>query len=83
MSLYSLPEQYFADSENGTANAKTEYFLDKIERLYNKFCPIKIKSISHKNYTRPWITCDLKSAINHKHALFKRYKQAIVPFQIY
>ena len=82
-SLAFLAERYFYDNANQSVNVKTEYFLDEMNTLYNQFCPIKIKTISLRNYTKPWITRDLVSSINYKHTLFKRYKQSIVHFNIY
>ena len=82
-SLSLLPEQYFIDNANNSVDDKTEYFLDRINSSFNEFCPIKIKTVSYKKYTKPWITSDLISLINYKHILFKRYKQLNVPFSTY
>ena len=82
-SLSSLMTEYFRDNCNKNVNEKSKYFLDKLNRLYDMYCPKIVKTISRKKYSRPWITDDLITMINYKHTLFKRYKQSIVTFDIY
>ena len=62
---------------------KTEWFTEELWKQYNSCCPKKAKIVSYKTYIKPWITDDIKSLINQKHAHFKNYKRGIIPYETY
>ena len=61
-------------------NDQLTIFLDILMESYNKNCPIRTKIISQKQIEAPWISAQLKRAINEKHRLHKLSKndQSIV-----
>ena len=44
---------------------------------------MKVKTVSFKKLSRPWITESLTKEINFKHMLFKRFKEGVVDFVTY
>ena len=69
--------------DEGTVNYKVNSFLKKLSEIYDSCCPIRSKTISYKRFMRPWIDNQLIAAINHKHALYRDYKQGIVSYFTY
>ena len=73
-------------SANLEYDAKFDLFYDELMRLYNKFCPVKVKEIAVKNFKKPWITREIIQKIRDKHSLFRSFKNGITPlnqFQTY
>lgn len=81
--LADFVDEYFHHTWDADVNSKTKYFVEKLWSLYNECCPKKVKTISFKKYTRPWMTDELIASVNYKHVLFKHYKQSIIPFNAY
>ena len=64
-------------------NDSTLKFLSYLDELFCKFCPLKIKYISSKRSSKPWITSDLLKCIKTKSHYFKLFKQGLLSFEIY
>lgn len=64
-------------------NDRFSIFCDDIYDLYNKYCPVRMKSISVKRIRRPWLGGDIIKNVNRKHKLFKLYKEGSLSFNIY
>jgi len=58
-------------------------FICKLYDIYNCCCPIRKKYLSYKRCNKPWITDELVECINHKHALFRQYKNGNINFDAY
>jgi len=64
-------------------NITTQTFVDELFQVYNRCCPLRVKRISYSRFSRPWITDEHIISINHKHNMFRQYRQGIVSFQVY
>ena len=62
---------------------KCRVFHDTLYKLYNINCRLRSKLISKTSYLRPWITNAIKTQINRKHFLFRRYKRGEVDYGVY
>ena len=49
-------------------------FIDTIMYLYNLHCPVKVKTISGKDVSKPWIDVETKREIKNRNKLYKKYK---------
>ena len=79
----SFVRDFYEKSMHNDINFLTEWFCDNLLKLYDKHCPKKIKTVSRKRCSKPWLTDELIGCINYKHLLFKKYKLGIVPFSVY
>ena len=52
-------------------DSKVQIFENILSNCYMANCPIKIKRISYKNLTSPWISDSIKRSIHHKYLLLK------------
>ena len=55
-----------------------ESFICKLNDLYCSCFPIKIKFISEKRISKPWITLEIKRLIKQKSEYFKLYKMGFI-----
>ena len=53
-------------------------FSDRINYEYKKCFPLKVKHISLKRLTKPWITSDVKRLIHQKSEYFNMYRRGII-----
>ena len=53
-------------------------FTNKIDKIYQKCFPIKVKYISPKRHKNKWITQDVKNLINKKSEAFKKYRLGVI-----
>ena len=61
--------------ENDIRNSIIELTLDRIILSeFNKYCPIKTKTITQKDRKKPWIIIDLKLLINKRQNYFNLTK---------
>ena len=68
---------------NQDVSANTNNFFNNLFVIYSKCCPIKEKEISFTRLHKPWISDALMVSLNHKHKLFRQYKNGIVTFDHY
>ena len=62
---------YFGTVDDFDCNNKTYIFCSKLYDIYDMSCPVKLKRISLKRATKPWLTNSILSSINHKHHLYR------------
>ena len=62
----------------GDVNVDASNFIDRIDYLYCKSFPIKVKHISSKRLGKPWLTQDLLKQIKQKSFTFKKFKAGLV-----
>ena len=65
---------------NKNYNEKFDLFVDEIERIYKKCCPIKTKTLSETKIKKPWINHKIVLMIKRKHYLFQRYKNGALSY---
>ena len=53
-------------------------FCTKLDELYKKCFPTKVKFISSKRHKNKWITQDVKKLINKKSEAYKKYRQGLI-----
>ena len=53
-------------------------FSNKIDKIYQKCFPVKIKFISPKRQKNKWITQDVKKLINKKSETYKKYRLGLI-----
>lgn len=64
-------------------SSKVSIFNTEIFSLYNKNCPIKVKTMSFDRYRKPWIREVHMKCINRKHELFRKYKRGEANYNEY
>ena len=65
-------------TEDKDVNENFDTFIGIFDRLYNKFFPVKVKNISCKRMSNPWITTGLLNSIRHKNFLYKQFKLGLI-----
>ena len=73
----------FPLTDRHDVETNTERFCDELYEIYNTCCPMREKFVSANKLSKPWITTDLRLAINRKHALFRDYKRDHIDFNAY
>jgi len=68
---------------DSTCDEAIENIYNVIFREFNNCCPIKSKTVSHKNLTKPWISEDIRNYIRKKEAYFILLKQNKLPIHFY
>ena len=66
---------------SGDSNIVTEIFIDKLNELYRKCFPLKIKYLSKKRIEKPWLTDNLMHLTRLKSEYYKYYKLGIISKQ--
>ena len=59
-------------------NDRTAHFLRTINSIYCKCFPLKVKNISFKRISKPWLTQSILNSIKTKSKYFKLYKLGII-----
>ena len=59
-------------------NNNTEYFITKLNKIYCRCFPLKIKYISYKRLSKPWLTQRLKNLVKTKSDYYKLFKLGII-----
>ena len=57
---------------------RTEDFLDKLNKIYERCIPLKTKVISPKRYNSPWLTKALLKSIAVKHQMYRRHIRGLI-----
>ena len=65
------------------ANDYTNYLTSSLNRLLNKYFPIKCKIITHKRIQSPWITSKIKKCIEKKHRWYRLWKGGLITLTSY
>ena len=65
-------------NRNIDVNTACSNFVEKINNVYCKYFPIKVKFISDKRIGNPWLTPQLKKMINRKSEYFKLFKLGFI-----
>jgi len=66
-----------------SCDAAVSSLVDVISNEYNLHCPIKYKTISHKDAVKPWITNEITINIRKRQAYFCLVKQNKMPLNFY
>ena len=74
---------YERECEAKDVDFRTLWLVEKIQKMFDKHCPLKTKIVSYKSYAKPWLSKELIDAVNYKHLLFKKFKLGIIPFPTY
>ena len=64
-------------------NRQTNYFIDSVDKLYTSCFPLKIKYVSRKRLSKPWLTNEIFELIKMKSAYFKKLKRGDISLQFY
>ena len=59
-------------------NDKFSYFINTIDHIHRKNCKMKIKFLSEKRISSPWINNELLSSIKAKSNYFRLYKRGYI-----
>ena len=62
---------------------RTEDFLDKLNKIYERCIPLKTKVISPKRYNSPWLTKSLLKSIAVKHQMYRRHIRGLTSREDY
>ena len=68
---------------NQDVSSNTYNFCNNLFVIYSNYCQIKEKDISFTRLRKPWISDAIMVSLNHKHELFRHYKNGIVTFDHY
>ena len=66
-----------------SVDIRARIFQSKFYEMYDKCCPVRVKQLSFKRFSKPWIDDILMELINQKHQMYRDYKQQIIDFQTY
>ena len=64
-------------------NTETFRFLTWLNKVLNKYFPIRTKNLSNKKLRMPWLTRDIMKLIDKKHKLFIAVKRNLFSYQAY
>ena len=64
----------FFSNDNENINELCEHFVSNLNENYCKYFPAKVKYVSEKRLSKPWLTPQLKKLINKKSQYFKLLK---------
>jgi exonuclease III len=73
-----LSAVHWSCTDSDDVNVKTSQFMNRINKLYDKCFPIKIKYISIKRIRKPWLTSAILKSIKTKANYFKLYKLGVI-----
>ena len=51
---------------------------EKILKFYNLHCPIRSKTVSYKDFEKPWITTDIKQKMRLRQSYFKLFRRNLM-----
>ena len=66
---------------SGDLDSDVSSFVEKLNSLYRKHFPIKIKYISNKKNQNRWMTPEIIKLIKYKNLMFELYKNGLVPIE--
>ena len=64
--------------QNLDLNRVCNNFVQKLDNMYCKYFPVKVKCVSEKRLGKPWLTPQLKKMINRKSEYFKLFKLGFI-----
>ena len=64
--------------DHGDISSKTDKFINKLNQIYCKTFPLKIKYISQKRINNPWLTPVIKAMIKEKSTQYKLFRMGII-----
>ena len=59
-------------------NGRVRYFSQCLNKIYTKNCPLKIKNVSRRRLSKPWLTDEILDLVRLKYRYFNRYKRGII-----
>ena len=59
-------------------NINTKLFIETLDELYCRSFPVKVKYISCKRLSKPWLTSGLLKSIKNKSKYFKQFKLGLI-----
>ena len=62
-SISAFHHEYNAFLMNMNVNRKAEWFVNSLWKLYDQHCPKRTKTVSYKNFVKPWITNEIKTLL--------------------
>lgn len=78
------------DILNAATDVNSMYakFADDVQYLYDKCFPVKIKTLTVTEISKPWITKAIKTSISKKHKLYRNYQklrtdEAMAKYKLY
>ena len=66
------------DSNSTNVDFALKLLHERILLHYNTYCPIKIKFVSPKSLSKPWITTNIKTYMRQREAYFDLFKHGLV-----
>jgi len=70
-------------SVGNEVSSLVQEFQDTINEIYCREFPLKIKYLSQKRLSNPWLSCALLSAIKRKSSYYKMLKLGVISQQFY
>ena len=64
-------------------SAALDEMTDIIDDAYKQCCPVKIKTISYKDFTKPWISEEIIASIKKRQKFFLLYRQKKISKKTY
>ena len=71
------------DLSTRNVNDNTEKFISALDDLYCKSFPLKVKYLSHKRLSKPWLTNGLLTSIKNKSKYYKLFKLNLISESFY
>ena len=64
--------------DHGDVSSKADKFINKLNQLYFKTFPLKVKYISQKRINNYWLTPVIKAMIKEKSKQYKLFRMGII-----
>ena len=75
---YDIEHIHWSLDSYDNLNDKFSYFINTVDHIYRKNCKMKIKFLSEKRISNPWINNELLSSIKAKSNYFRLYKRGYI-----
>jgi hypothetical protein len=76
-------KEFSFDLESNDVNVSVQKFSDSLNKLYCKCFPIKVKYVSYKRFSKPWLTPHMLKSIKQKSLYYNMYKNGVFPSNQY
>lgn len=74
----AIAEFNWQSIENENLHVYTENLIRKINEIFMKCCPLKVKEVPQKRIDSPWLNSRIQDLIRAKSAYYKMFKRGIV-----
>ena len=75
--------EFLFDLESNDINVNVQQFHDSLNKLYCDSFPTKVKFVSYKRFSKPWLTTNILKSVKLKSRYYNLYKNGVLPCNEY